>query len=56
MQAEVAFAISNLDELKPSIDQVKTAIAEGPGGMPTGLLEGDKAEQIAAYVANSAGD
>jgi mono/diheme cytochrome c family protein len=46
----------NLDELKPDVERVKAAIASGPGGMPAGLLEGDKAEQIAAYVANSAGD
>jgi mono/diheme cytochrome c family protein len=46
----------NLDELKPDIARVQAAIEAGPGGMPAGLLEGDKAEQIAAYVANSAGD
>jgi mono/diheme cytochrome c family protein len=46
----------NLDELKPDIARVEAAIKAGPGGMPAGLLEGDRAAQVAAYVANSAGD
>src|SRR4051812_7895979 len=45
----------NLDDLKPDVATVKHAIATGPGGMPAGLFKGDKAEQLAAYVANSAG-
>jgi mono/diheme cytochrome c family protein len=46
----------NLDELKPSIATVKNQIASGGKGMPSGLVSGPKAEQVAAYVANSAGN
>ena len=46
----------NLDELAPDEARVLTAIAEGPGGMPPGLLEGEAADAMAAYVASAAGD
>ncbi len=45
----------NLDELKPSKEQVLTAIADGPGPMPAGLLEGDAADAVAGYVAQASG-
>jgi mono/diheme cytochrome c family protein len=45
----------NLDDLKPSIATVEHQIKHGGGGMPAGLLTGSKAEQVAAYVSNSAG-
>ena len=45
-----------LSELAPDEARVLTAIAEGPGGMPAGLLEGDAADAMAAYVASAAGD
>lgn len=45
----------NLDELKPDAERVKTAIAEGPGIMPENLVEGPEADQVAAFVAESAG-
>lgn len=46
----------NLDELAPDEARVLTAIAEGPGGMPAGLLEGEAADAMAAYVSSAAGD
>ena len=45
----------NLDELKPSADQVLAAIAEGPGAMPAGLLDGAAADAVANYVAQASG-
>lgn len=45
----------NLDELAPDVDQVRSAIAEGPGTMPENLLEGDEADAVAEYVADVAG-
>ena len=45
----------NLDDLKPDADRVKQAIAQGPGVMPENLLEGAEADQVAQYVADSAG-
>jgi mono/diheme cytochrome c family protein len=45
----------NLDELKPDDARVKKAIAQGPGAMPDGLLEGAQADAVARYVASSAG-
>lgn len=45
----------DLDELMPDEALVLSAIAEGPGGMPAGLLEGAAADEMAAYVAGAAG-
>ena len=45
----------NLDELEPSADDVKQAIAQGPGVMPENLLEGAGADEVAQYVADNAG-
>ena len=46
----------NLDELKPDVDRVKQAIAQGPGIMPENLYEGAEADQVAEYVAEAAGN
>ena len=45
----------NLDELKPDADRVRAAISEGPGIMPENLVEGPEADQVAEFVATSAG-
>lgn len=48
----------NLDDLQPDQAQVQSAIqigGTGSGVMPTGLLQGKQAEEVAAYVAGSAG-
>jgi mono/diheme cytochrome c family protein len=45
----------NLDELKPDRARVLEAIAQGPGGMPDGLLEGEAADEVGGYVAAVAG-
>ena len=45
----------NLDDLAPDKARVLAAIAEGPGSMPDGLLEGSAAEAVAGYVASAAG-
>ena len=45
----------NLDELKPDVERVKQAIAQGPGVMPENLYEGAEADAVAQFVADSAG-
>lgn len=45
----------NLDELKPDQATVASAIAEGPGVMPSELLSGADADAVAKYVADNAG-
>ncbi len=45
----------NLDDLKPDAARVRAAIEAGPGGMPGGLLDGKKADDVAAYVAGATG-
>ena len=45
----------NLDELKPSADDVKQAIERGPSVMPENLLKGAEADAVAQYVADNAG-
>jgi mono/diheme cytochrome c family protein len=45
----------NLDELKPDVDRVKKAIAEGPSIMPENLYEGADADAVAKFVADNAG-
>jgi mono/diheme cytochrome c family protein len=45
----------NLDDLKPDEGTVRTQIENGGGGMPAGLLEGEEADAVAAYVAANAG-
>jgi len=41
----------NLDELKPTFEQVMAALDEGPGAMPEyGDVSGEVRENIAAYV------
>ena len=45
----------NLDGLKPDQATVQAAIQNGPGAMPAGLLTGAQAQQVAAFVAASAG-
>lgn len=45
----------NLDDLQPDRDRVLNAIEEGPGSMPSGLLEGADAETVADFVSENAG-
>jgi mono/diheme cytochrome c family protein len=45
----------NLDDLKPDQETVRGAIQAGPGAMPANLLTGAQAQQVAAFVAMSAG-
>ena len=45
----------NLDQLKPTKQEVRTQIANGGGGMPSGLLQGADADAVAAYVAANSG-
>jgi mono/diheme cytochrome c family protein len=45
----------NLDDLKPDQATVQAAIQNGPGVMPDNLLTGAQAQQVAAFVAASAG-
>jgi mono/diheme cytochrome c family protein len=45
----------NLDDLKPDQATVQAAIQNGPGAMPANLLTGAQAQQVAAFVAASAG-
>jgi mono/diheme cytochrome c family protein len=45
----------NLDDLKPDQATVLAAIQDGPGAMPANLLTGAQAQQVAAFVATSAG-
>jgi mono/diheme cytochrome c family protein len=48
----------DLDTLAPSEEQVLSAIENGGAGsgqMPAGLLAGEEAQQVAAFVAESAG-
>jgi mono/diheme cytochrome c family protein len=45
----------NLDDLKPDQETVRAAIQNGPGAMPANLLTGAQAQQVAAFVAASAG-
>ena len=48
----------DLDSLAPAEDQVLAAIENGGAGsgqMPPSLLGGEEAQQVAAYVASSAG-
>lgn len=48
----------NLDDLGPDEAQVLSAIENGgagSGAMPPGLLQGEEAQQVAAFVSSSAG-
>jgi mono/diheme cytochrome c family protein len=45
----------NLDDLMPDQATVQAAIQEGPGAMPSNLLTGAQAQQVAAFVAANAG-
>jgi mono/diheme cytochrome c family protein len=45
----------NLDDLKPDQATVLAAMQDGPGAMPANLLTGAEAQQVAAFVAASAG-
>ncbi len=48
----------NLDDLAPDEQQVLAAIENGgtgAGAMPPGLLQGEEAQQVAAFVSSSAG-
>jgi mono/diheme cytochrome c family protein len=45
----------NLDDLKPDQATVQAAINSGPGAMPANLLTGAQAQQVASFVATSAG-
>ena len=44
-----------LDVLRPSAATVLTAIHNGPGVMPSGLVQGDDAQAVARFVAAHAG-
>jgi|SRR5689334_10946320 mono/diheme cytochrome c family protein len=46
---------ADLDQARPSESAVLTAIAEGPGDMPSALLQGADAQKVARYVARVAG-
>ena len=45
----------NLDDLAPDADTVLSAIESGPGSMPENLVEGEDAQAVADFVAESAG-
>jgi sulfite dehydrogenase len=47
----------NLDELRPSVEQVATKVREGGGGMPSfsDSLDPAQIEAVATYVAGAAG-
>jgi mono/diheme cytochrome c family protein len=45
----------NLDTLRPSVATVLTAIENGPGVMPAGLVQGADAQAVAKTVAEHAG-
>lgn len=45
----------NLDDLKPTEEQVRKAVVDGKGGMPAGLYKGADADEVAKYVASVAG-
>ena len=45
----------DLDQLKPSAEQVEQAIKDGPSVMPSNLLKGAQADEVAQYVADNAG-
>jgi mono/diheme cytochrome c family protein len=45
----------NLDEIKPDKARVLKQIANGGGGMPAKLLTGQKADAVAGYVSQVAG-
>ena len=45
----------NLDDVKPSQDEVLGAIKSGPGAMPENLLQGEDAQQVAEYVSSTSG-
>jgi cytochrome c551 len=44
----------NLDETKLTAAEISALIAAGKGAMPAGLLQGDDAEAVAAYVEGAA--
>ncbi|SEK81320.1 cytochrome c (plasmid) [Roseivivax marinus] len=48
----------NLDELQPSVDQVRAAVTSGVGVMPAfeGTLSEEEIETVSAYVAEVAGN
>ncbi len=45
----------DLDLLQPDAERVREQIAEGGGGMPDDLLDGEDADLVARYVAEVAG-
>jgi mono/diheme cytochrome c family protein len=47
----------NLDDLKPSVDQVAAQVTDGGGGMPAfkGTLSEQQIQDVAAYVSSVAG-
>jgi mono/diheme cytochrome c family protein len=45
-----ALAAANLDDVHPTVEQVRRAVIDGRPGMPKGLLGGDDVDSIAAYV------
>jgi mono/diheme cytochrome c family protein len=45
----------NLDTLRPSKENVLTAIHNGPGVMPSGLVQGADAQAVAKFVSENAG-
>ena len=54
-QARAGTVGPNLDQLKPDEATVAHQIANGGGPMPAGLLKGQQAKDVAAYVAAVAG-
>ena len=44
---------TNLDDARPTERAVLRAIVDGPGAMPSGLLQGDEARLVALYVARN---
>lgn len=45
----------DLDELRPDRERVLAAIERGPGAMPSNLVSGQEAEQVAEFVAGTGG-
>ncbi len=45
----------DLDELRPDRERVLAAIEQGPGAMPSNLVSGQEAEQVAEFVAGTGG-
>ncbi len=45
----------DLDQLRPTAERVRRQVRTGGGAMPPNIVEGQQAEDVAAYVAEVAG-